>query len=228
MRLVMLTLKQHETLVFISNFISEKGYAPTVAEIAQGMGLKSRGVVHRHLRELERKGRIRLVPHRHRNIRLVTTPVSNLLDDEAIYSNMTALASSGGDPSVGVALPPIYLTGDITMNKVIEMRDTPEPMNLQSWFNQNACFALLVCHDGLLLGGIKMGDVMICARVETVLPTDIAIVRLYQNAVVLRQVINQTEETVLLKSVTDPEEPVEVPRDQVSIQGKYLGLIRRA
>ena len=38
----MLTEKQHQTLEFIKEYISQFGYAPTTAEIALGISIKSR------------------------------------------------------------------------------------------------------------------------------------------------------------------------------------------
>lgn len=69
----MLTLAQRKTEEFIRKFFKEHNYAPTASEIAEGIGIKSRGVVHRYLKALEDAGRIALTPKRHRNIRLSDT-----------------------------------------------------------------------------------------------------------------------------------------------------------
>jgi|TARA_B110000459_G_C16612071_1_gene496741 repressor LexA len=66
----MLTEKQHQTLEFIKEYISQFGYAPTTAEIALGISIKSRGVVHRYLKNLVSLNLIELVPGRKRNIKL--------------------------------------------------------------------------------------------------------------------------------------------------------------
>jgi repressor LexA len=65
-----LTEKQHQTFKFIKNYVNEHGYAPTTAEIAIGIAIKSRGVVYRYLQVLQSLGLIELIPGKKRNILL--------------------------------------------------------------------------------------------------------------------------------------------------------------
>ena len=51
----MLTPSETKTLKFIQKYCIEKGCSPTLTEIANGIGIKSRGVVHRYIRSLESK-----------------------------------------------------------------------------------------------------------------------------------------------------------------------------
>ena len=52
--------KQEEILAFLREFSGEHGYAPSIREICQAVGLRSTGSVHYHLNELARQGRIEL------------------------------------------------------------------------------------------------------------------------------------------------------------------------
>lgn len=45
-------------LLFIKNYIKEHGYAPTVREIGQGVGLKSTSSIHSHLKKMKMLGMI--------------------------------------------------------------------------------------------------------------------------------------------------------------------------
>lgn len=54
-----LTARQQEVLAFIRKHYREQGCAPTIREIAVGMGIKSPNAVAGHLRPLSRKGYIR-------------------------------------------------------------------------------------------------------------------------------------------------------------------------
>ena len=56
---------------FISDYISEHSYAPTVKEIGVAVGLKSSSSVHSHLAQLECQGRIEIKPYCHRAIRVI-------------------------------------------------------------------------------------------------------------------------------------------------------------
>ena len=62
----MLTLGQHRVYRFIQQFVEQHQYSPTTAEIAMGIGIQSRGVVHRYLKALHAAGYIDLIPHKRR------------------------------------------------------------------------------------------------------------------------------------------------------------------
>lgn len=51
-----LTKKQKLVLDFIKSFVTEHGYAPSYAEIADGLGLSSQSTVHAHVENLQVKG----------------------------------------------------------------------------------------------------------------------------------------------------------------------------
>ncbi|MFF6966347.1 LexA family protein [Streptomyces anthocyanicus] len=65
-----LTSRQEAILHVIRQAIADEGVAPTVAEIADRVGLRSWSSVHYQLRELETKGAIVREPHQPRGIRL--------------------------------------------------------------------------------------------------------------------------------------------------------------
>jgi repressor LexA len=65
-----LTPRQSEILSFIQEFMDESGMPPTRAEIARALGFRSVNAAEEHLRALERKGAIELVPGASRGIRL--------------------------------------------------------------------------------------------------------------------------------------------------------------
>lgn len=53
-----LTERQQQVLNAIASYIKEKGYPPTVRELAQELGFKSTSTLHAHLQRLEKKGYI--------------------------------------------------------------------------------------------------------------------------------------------------------------------------
>jgi SOS-response transcriptional repressor LexA len=65
-----LTLVQERILRCIRDAIADQGEAPTVAEIGEAVGLRSRSSVHYQLVELESKHAIVREPGRYRGIRL--------------------------------------------------------------------------------------------------------------------------------------------------------------
>lgn len=60
--------KQQEILEFVCNFLSENGYAPTVREIGQAVGLRSTATVSYHLAQLQQKGQLTYAANKKRAI----------------------------------------------------------------------------------------------------------------------------------------------------------------
>jgi repressor LexA len=65
-----LTPRQSQILDMIQEFINETGMPPTRAEIARELGFKSANAAEEHLRALQRKGALELVPGASRGIQL--------------------------------------------------------------------------------------------------------------------------------------------------------------
>src|SRR5262245_60501074 len=65
-----LTARQAEVLQLIADFLQGTGFPPTRAEIAQQLGFRSANAAEEHLRALERKGYIEMLPGASRGIRL--------------------------------------------------------------------------------------------------------------------------------------------------------------
>jgi repressor LexA len=68
-----LTPRQRQILDFIREQLEESGIPPTRAEIAQALGFKSANAAEEHLRALQRKGVIDLLPGASRGIQLKDT-----------------------------------------------------------------------------------------------------------------------------------------------------------
>ena len=65
-----LTSRQAEVLGFIRDFVEDTGMPPTRAEIAAKLGFRSANAAEEHLRALQRKGSIELIPSASRGIQL--------------------------------------------------------------------------------------------------------------------------------------------------------------
>ena len=65
-----LTPRQKQILELIQDFINEFGMPPTRAEIARQLGFKSANAAEEHLRALQKKGVLDLVPGASRGIQL--------------------------------------------------------------------------------------------------------------------------------------------------------------
>ena len=65
-----MTPRQEQVLEFIKANMGL--YGPTVREIAEQMGIKNHNAVFHHLNALEKKGAIRRIPGKSRNIEVIT------------------------------------------------------------------------------------------------------------------------------------------------------------
>ncbi|HKH31996.1 MAG TPA: helix-turn-helix domain-containing protein, partial [Gaiellaceae bacterium] len=58
----MLTGRQREIYDYLSEYVHDRGYPPTVREIGEAVGLASPSTVHAHLANLERAGLLKRDP----------------------------------------------------------------------------------------------------------------------------------------------------------------------
>ena len=70
----MLTGRQQEIWKFLTDYVDEHGYPPTVREIGEAVGLASPSTVHAHLANLERAGLIKRDPTKPRALELRRDP----------------------------------------------------------------------------------------------------------------------------------------------------------
>ena len=66
-----LTKRQEDILLAITNFIKDKGYAPTVREVGEMVHLASTSTTQGHLEKLKNKGYVTWEPSQPRTIRVL-------------------------------------------------------------------------------------------------------------------------------------------------------------
>ena len=192
-----LTLAQRRAFDFLQSFIRKKGYSPTAAEIAKGIEIQSRGVVHRYLRAIEDAGLIRLNPRRHRNIELL------LNDDNQIP-----------------------LVGNIAAGKPIEAIEQKETINISDIFLGINRFALKVKGDSMIDEGILDGDVIICQQSNVAQNGQIVVALIDKNEATLKYFHLEKGGNVKLTPANRNLKPMVYAANRVFIQGIYIGLLR--
>src|SRR5438132_856098 len=129
----MLTKRQKELLDFLRAYIAEHGYAPTLDEIGRHFALGSLATVHKHLTNLERKGRIRRLANHSRALELTEAPAAG----------------------AAVAVP---LLGRVAAGAPIEAVEVPETVTLpEELLGRGETFALRVHGDSMIGEGILDG-----------------------------------------------------------------------
>jgi repressor LexA len=134
----MLTRKQQQVLEFIRNYMAKNQQSPTEAEIAEGIGIKSRGVAHRYVVAIEQSGYIKTIPGKRRNIRLRHN-----------YKNQV------------LGLP---LMGCLAKDSPIKAPQQTDIINLDTKMLKPNRFLLQVTDNYLQKCGIFSGDFIVCER----------------------------------------------------------------
>lgn len=143
-----LTNRQQEIYDFIRDQMLDRGYGPTVREIANEFGIKSPNGVMCHLRALEKKGLIRRDPKKARAIELTgETPIPKHL----------ASPAGSGLPFAG------YVPAGFTKH-AFELDDE---INFEEMFHGRGLFVLRVNGDSMIEAHIADGDYVICRSCET-------------------------------------------------------------
>ncbi len=192
----MLTRKQEEVLGFIRQFFHQQGYAPTAAEIAAGIGIRSRGVVHRYLKALVEAKQISLLAKRHRNIQLV------------------------------VAENTLPLIGRIAAGQPIEAIEQQDSLDLINLFLGQNRYALQVKGDSMIDEGILDGDLVVCEQAQQAENGQIVVALIDSEKATLKQFKSNQDNTVTLIPANKSLEPMTYAAQRVRVQGVYIGLLR--
>jgi repressor LexA len=194
-----LTGKQHQTFQFICHYISQHGYSPTEDEIALGIGITSRGVVHRYLTALAKEGLIEMLKGKRRNIVLVES------------------AQERRD------LP---ILGKIAAGLPIEAIVEPQFVELDRLFVGPNRFVLEVKGDSMIEDNICDGDYIICERRNVADNGAIVVALVDKQEATLKRLKRNTNNTITLLPSNPNYQPMTYGEERVEIQGVYLGLLR--
>jgi repressor LexA len=193
----MLTLSQRKVYEFIKKFIQEFNYSPTMSEIASGIGIQSRGVIHRYVGALVQAGLVHLEPRRRRNIRLLNEP-SNVL----------------------------VIKGRIAAGTPIEAITDNEVLDIVNIFLGTSRYALKVKGNSMIDEGILDGDVVVCETCENPRNGRIVVALIDQQEATLKRIQYNNDNTITLIPANSQLAPVTYSCDRITIQGVYIGLLR--
>ena len=196
-----LTPRQKQILEMIQEFIAETGMPPTRAEIARQLGFKSANAAEEHLRALQRKGVLELLPGASRGIQL-----------------KDSLRDQMGLPLVGR----VAAGSPILAQEHIEAHYKIDPQ----LFNPKPHYLLRVHGMSMKNAGILDGDLVAVHRTPEVRSRQIIVARLDDEVTVKRY--RQNGVMVSLLPENDEFEPIEVDLrvQALVIEGVVVGVIR--
>jgi repressor LexA len=199
----MLTERQQTTLEFIRNYYRQHGCAPKLTEIAAGIGIQSKGVVHRYLQAIAEQGMIELLPGRHRGIRLT--------------EDFTELSATD------FTLP---LLGKIAAGQPIEAIPDQTSVNLADFFMGPNRFVLKVQGDSMIEAGILDGDMVVVEQRDYADDGDIVVALIDNDEATLKFLQKNTDETITLVPANQTMPPMIYSAKRVQIQGVVVGQMR--
>ena len=195
-----MTAKQQRVYLFIRDYINRHDIAPTQQEIADGVGIQSRGLVHRYIHAIAKAGFITTLPGRKRNVVINT-------DCHLRYSRLPII-------------------GRIAAGRPIEVVEDNKVLDLAAALLGPKRFVLEVKGDSMIGDNICDGDYIICERRDEVLDGDIVVAEIDGRDTTLKRLYHHGEDDVMLTPSNPSLKPSVYSTSRVTFKGVYLGLIR--
>jgi repressor LexA len=197
-------------LNFIRKFLDERSYAPTVRDIARGCDISTPSVVQYHLNMLERQGYIRRDPEVFRSIQLMERK------REAI-SRVPLLGTIAAGKPIPVPTPDTWAT---TPEETLQLTEEVTK-------GKKDVYALRVKGTSLIDAFVDDGDIVLIQPTSTVEEGELAAVWLKtEQEVTLKKVYRETGR-IRLQPANKEMEPMYFKPEEVEIQGKVIGVLRK-
>jgi repressor LexA len=203
----------------IAQTVAERGYPPSVREIADAVGLASTSAVHHHLVALERDGLLERGGKHSRALRLTSRPqpVSPPADAAKITPFRMPVERDT------LTLP---VMGEIAAGQPIEAyEDASETLAVPASMDARPdSYVLRVRGKSMVDALIDDGDFVIVQPQATARDGDIVVSLLEDNGVTLKRFFRE-KDRIRLQPANAEMEPIYA--SEVQIQGKVVGVIRR-
>ncbi|MCT1905095.1 transcriptional repressor LexA [Oceanobacillus sojae] len=200
-----LSKRQQMIFDFIKEQVEQKGYPPSVREIAVAVGLASSSTVHGHLERLENKGYIRRDPTKPRAIEIMYENENEAPRDKAIYV-----------PVIGKVTAGIPITAIENIEEFI-------PVPSSSAGPEDNLFVLVIDGESMIEAGILDNDMVIVKQQSSADNGDIVVAMTEDNEATVKRFFKEKNRFRL-----QPENATMEPLyyENVSILGKVVGLYR--
>jgi repressor LexA len=207
--------RKQRIIEFIATTLRDRGYPPSVREIASAVQLASTSAVHHHLQALEREGYLERGATQSRALRL--TPAAALR--AGLASELLPRVSTPGNQ----VLP---IIGEIAAGGPIEAyQEASETLGIpESISSSGDAYVLRVRGDSMIEAHITDGDYVVIRPQQNARNGDIVVAQVEENAVTLKRFFKEKNRIRLQPA--NAQYPPQYYED-VRIQGKLIGVIRR-
>jgi repressor LexA len=225
----MLTAKQHELLLFINQRLDDSGISPSFEEMKEALDLKSKSGVHRLIGALEERGFIRRLANRARALEVVKMPDGGAARGGNVV-NLAATASTKPQIALPVAandVMEIPLHGKIAAGVPIEALEGQSSLSVpMALLGAGEHYALEVSGDSMMDAGILDGDYALIRKANTARDGEI-VVALVRGEEATLKYLRREGQQIRLDPANSRYEPQYYAPDEVEVQGKLAGLLRR-
>ena len=205
-----LSPKQERIINFVTEFLSDKGYPPTIRDIAAGCGISSTSVVAYNLNKLEQAGYIRRHSDISRGIKFLTPQKKG---GKLVYIPIVGVIAAG-EPI------PVPDTGNIAPNEGLEV-------SKELVRGKQDIYALRVKGDSMLDALIGDGDIVLMDYGNSAENGDMVAVWLKEEQEVTLKRFFAEPNRIRLEPANRHMKPIYTTPDNVEIQGKVVAVIRR-
>ena len=229
----MLTRKQHELLMFIHERIQETGVSPSFDEMKEALDLASKSGIHRLITALEERGFIRRLAHRARALEVMKLPEQATAGAPRGRPGFKPDVIEGGGlrsvpPSPANDVRELPLLGKIAAGTPIaaiqhERDRLPVP---ESMLGKGDHYVLEIEGDSMIEAGILNGDLVVIRKGDTAHNGEIVVALVEGEEATLKRLRKKGGSIALEPANRNYETRIFGP-DQVEVQGKLVGLIRK-
>jgi len=227
----MLTRKQHELLMFIHERIKETGVSPSFDEMKDALDLASKSGIHRLITALEERGFLRRLPHRARALEVLKLPEQATPGRGRAPFKPQVVEGSGrraSEPAIANDVRDLPVLGRIAAGTPIEaiQHERDRVVVPESLLGQGEHFILEVQGDSMIEAGILDGDLVVIRKTDTATNGEIVVALVMGEEATLKRLRKRGASIALEPANRNYETRILGP-DQVQVQGKLVGLIRR-
>ena len=205
-----LSPKQERIINFVTEFLHDKGYPPTIRDIAAGCGISSTSVVAYNLNKLEQAGYIRRHSDISRGIKFLTPQKK---EGKLVYIPIVGVIAAG-EPI------PVPDTGNIIPNEGLEVSE-------ELIRGKRDIYALRVRGNSMLDALIGDGDIVLMDYGNSAENGDMVAVWLKGEQEVTLKRFFAEPNRIRLEPANSQMKPIYTTPDNVEIQGRVVAVIRR-
>jgi repressor LexA len=229
----MLTKKQHELLMFIHERLKETGVSPSFDEMKEALDLASKSGIHRLITALEERGFLRRLPHRARALEVVRLPEQATSSApargrQAFSPRLVDSAATAGLPAAANDVRDLPILGRIAAGTPIEaIQHERERIQMpEAMLGAGEHYVLEVQGDSMINAGILDGDLVVIKKTDTANSGEIVVALVMDEEATLKR-LRKRGGSIALEAANPAYETRIFGPDQVRVQGRLVGLMRR-